>query len=205
VSRGIKCLRLSLFLCGYFTLWGTSDPTSGPKKLTPTSQSCLRLAKTLPYLTYRLSIYFDNYFSNVTLFANLRALGIGVCGTARSSAIPEDLRVDKNTARKVFPWDHTSAVIVLWQDNNTVFIMSTIHDLNTRTLVNQRRQVLMLFLLRKSLGQKCESSLLIDDYNHYPYGSRYCRSASSMLYNSLAWYIWGIGCLSSTGSWTLLL
>jgi len=77
-------------------------------------------------LIYRFNIYFDNYFSNATPFANLRALGIGACGTARNSTISEDLRVDKNTVRKVLAWDHTSTVIDngvlcgLWQDNNTV-------------------------------------------------------------------------------------
>jgi len=159
----------------------TSAATSNqPIKLTPTSQTCLRLAKVLPYMTYRFNIYFDNYFSNVALFAILRELGISACGTARSSTIPEPLRIDNNTARKVLPWDHTSAVIEsgvlcgLWQDNNTVFVMSTIHDLNTRTLVHRRRPretSTNAASARKIFASDVRKLLLIpsliDDYNQY--------------------------------------
>lgn len=115
------------------------------RKLTSTSETCLLLSKLLPYELDDFSIYFDNYFSNVALFATLRELSIGTCGIARANTLPEALRINKEISGKEFDWGNTIAAIEgnvlcrLWQDNNTVFVMSTIHDFKTDALANKRR------------------------------------------------------------------
>ena len=116
-------------------------PTS--RRLTPTSQICLHLALSLPYQQYQYNIYFDNYFTNIPLFATLREYGIGACGTARSHAVPEAIRVDKKA--KGLEWNDLFGTVEdgvlcgLWQDNAQVLVMSTIHDLKTGTTRLRRR------------------------------------------------------------------
>ena len=115
------------------------------RHLTPTSGICLQLALTLQYKKYDYNIYFDNYFTNISLFATLRDYGIGACGTARSNVIPEELRVDERSARKELEWNDLFGVekdgvlCGLWQDNAQVLVMSTIHDLQTGTTRLRRR------------------------------------------------------------------
>ena len=93
-----------------------------------------------PYKTHQFNIYFDNYFTNIALYATLREYKIGACETARISTIPEELRVDKGLASKELEWNDLFGTVVgdvlcgLWQDNAQVLVMSTIHDLQTGTL-----------------------------------------------------------------------
>ena len=112
---------------------------STDRHLCPTSKICLYLALSLPYQTHQYNIYFDNYFTNIPLFATLREYGIGACGTARMNAVPEALRVDKTLAGKELEWNDLFGTVEdnvlcgLWQDSNQVLLMSTIHDLQTGT------------------------------------------------------------------------
>ena len=79
----------------------------------------------------------DNYFSNVPLFKALLAKGIGAMGTARPTAngFPKTLDVDKDQVRRKLEWNHVCGEIIdeevlaiLWQDNNSVILLSTIHE-----------------------------------------------------------------------------
>lgn len=83
-----------------------SPPISTKRHLCPTSQTCLHLALSLPYQTHQVNIYFDNYFTNMSLYATLREYGIGTCGTARMNTIPEVLQVDKAIASTVLEWNY---------------------------------------------------------------------------------------------------
>jgi len=57
------------------------------EELSNTASIVLQLAKTLPYTTYKFSVFCDNLFTKSKLFSQLRALGIGACGTARANVI----------------------------------------------------------------------------------------------------------------------
>jgi hypothetical protein len=51
--------------------------------LSNTASVVLQLAKTLLYKDYEFSLFNDNLFNKLELFRQLRALGIGACGTTR--------------------------------------------------------------------------------------------------------------------------
>jgi Transposase IS4 len=57
------------------------------KELSNTASLVLQLAKTLLYTTYEFIVFCDNLFTKSKLFSQLRALGIGACGTARADVI----------------------------------------------------------------------------------------------------------------------
>ncbi|CAG8479962.1 3883_t:CDS:2, partial [Acaulospora morrowiae] len=90
----------------------------------------------------------NNYFSNVPLFQNLRQLGIGACGTVckTASGFPKELRIEKNVK---LDWDIRSDIIVngvllvFWQDNGPVTMLSTIHGLVDEEweIKHERRQL----------------------------------------------------------------
>ena len=50
---------------------GLEDHSYDSSGLTPTSHTCLRLSQVLPYRNENFTIYFDNFFSHVPLFACL--------------------------------------------------------------------------------------------------------------------------------------
>jgi len=98
----------------------------------------------------------------------------------QSSTIPTELPIDKGIARKFLPWNHTSAIAVdnvicgLWQDNSTVFLISTIHDLQTGRLVNRRRPgdtstnaTSTHKVFRSDVRKLLVIPSLIDDYNQH--------------------------------------
>ena len=62
-------------------------PVGHTGNLTTTSTTCLRLAQVLPYHQWPYTIYFDTFFSNTALFATLRELRTGACGTARKNQV----------------------------------------------------------------------------------------------------------------------
>lgn len=70
----------------------------------------------------------------------MREYGIGACGTARHSVIPEALQIDKISAHKQLEWNDLFGVVEdgvlcgLWKDSTQVYVMSTIHDLQTGTM-----------------------------------------------------------------------
>ena len=111
----------------------------GTMYLTATSQTCIQLALTLPYQKYDYNVYFDKYFTNISLFATSRDYGIGAYGTARKHMILEELWVDDCSARKELEWndlfgvEKDGALCGLWQYSAQVLVMSTIYDLQTGT------------------------------------------------------------------------
>ena len=154
-------------------------PIPASRRLTATSQICLHLALSLPYQKNRYNIYFDNYFTNVQLFATLCEYDIGACGTAKANVMPKALRIDKASARKDLIWNDLFGVIEdgvlcgLWQDNNQVNIMSSIHDLRTGTAKLRRcpkGKAPHTAISRAAFGKSTKKMLtipdLIDDYNH---------------------------------------
>lgn len=109
--------------------------------LTPTGAMCLHLAKQLPYTSHAFNIFTDNYYTTLDLLSNLRAVGIGGCGTTRRdrTGYPEELKIPANAETKV-EYHFTSGAVnrergvgtLLWFDNAPVSIMTTIHILAGR-------------------------------------------------------------------------
>lgn len=133
----------------------------------------------------------DNYFSNVPLFKALLADDIGAMGTVRPNAedFPEILKVEKAQARKHLPWGYYTGVIVgdgdvfasIWQDNNTVNLLTSIHDFNSFTLATRRRpkntstnakQSQKLFDIQGVTVHTKRLAIpqIIDEYNHHRNG-----------------------------------
>lgn len=72
---------------------------------------------------------------------------IGVAGTTRPERLefPSELDISKPIARSILKWNHLSGVVVdnvcavLWQDNNTVLLLTTIHDIQKLVLSTTKR------------------------------------------------------------------
>jgi hypothetical protein len=61
------------------------------KDLTPTGSMVLGLAKRLPKLIGQpFTVYLDNYFTSIALFRIMRGIGIGACGTTRTTSSHEE-------------------------------------------------------------------------------------------------------------------
>ena len=152
-----------------------------PGALTPTSAMVLHLAKQLPYTTMAFMIFTDNYYTTVELLQQLRAIGIGGCGTRRktSAGYPESLKVPERVQGKV-EYHYSTGVItggvavLLWFDNAPVSLMTTIHRLKgRRSQVTKTRK-------RPTRSNPCAASQIfrsapqlllnipacVDDYNH---------------------------------------
>ena len=134
--------------------------------LTPTSTTCLRLAQLLPYYRWQYNIYFDSFFSNITLFATLRGLGIGAYGTACKNQVPAELQEYDHDHPKP-EWNdlasvsHNNVLCMRWQDNARVFMMTTIHDLNDGVVTNRRRSRKGIPAVRKVFGEDIRKLLTI--------------------------------------------
>jgi len=125
-----------------------SNLYSGQVKLSPTSQAVYQLASALPSQSFSFTIYIDNYFSNIRLFHALRERQIGACGTSRptSAEYPKAFKFGK--MKPVFPLNTISGVVsgdvlvCLWQDNNLVRFMSTVHEITPegRNFPNKQRR-----------------------------------------------------------------
>jgi hypothetical protein len=119
------------------------------KDLSPTAIVVLHLAKTLPHITYEFNVFCDNLFTKSNLFSQLRALGIGACGTARAD-VTLSLFGKIHEARKPawgILWskiqdDDTSdsVLISLWQDSAVVKFATTIHQ-GTEWVVRERKKL----------------------------------------------------------------
>jgi len=86
----------------------------------------------------------------------------------------------KGLAKTVLEWNHLSAVVVddlcevLWLDNSTVLLLTTIHDLRSMALSNKRKPATTstnVKAARAPFGEKEHRKLLpipelIVDYNH---------------------------------------
>jgi hypothetical protein len=150
--------------------------------LTPTGCLVRALALSLP--RRHLTIYLDNYFTSIPLFAELRACNFGAVGTIRPyNEFPYGLAELKNRFATKLEWNTLLAAVVdevlclAWQDNNIVLGLSNIHTVDkaddfiekarkrpAKTSTNGR-------IVRKVFGDDYVKELqiprFIDDYNHY--------------------------------------
>lgn len=149
--------------------------------LTPTAAAVYQLATTLPRANQRFEIFMDNLFTNVPLFVALRKLGIGAAGTTRinASGFPDCLKIERDKAKSILQWGHLSGSVVdgicclVWQDNNSVFFMTSFHDIH-KTVVRLRRRPKLSStngqMVREVFGnQVCKAipiPVFIDDYNY---------------------------------------
>jgi hypothetical protein len=141
----------------------------------------MELITTSPVASY--SIYMDNYFSSVALFNHLYALQYGACGTARpTNGIPPQLQKLKEHAKEI-PWGTLYALLVsnvlclAWQDNNTVFTLSTLHSADSFVPCKRKRPGKIstnASIARRIFGNEVTKELdipiFINDYNHYMNG-----------------------------------
>lgn len=159
--------------------------------LNNTSSMVWGLAQSLPGARYCFDVYMDNYFTNVPLFQARLDHGVGAMGTARPNAtkMPDILKVDKAKAKQQLSWEFYTGVIVgnddvfasMWQNNNSVLLLSTIHDSNSFTLANRCRpkeNSTNAIQSQKPLTtngitvhtKKLPIPSIIDDYNHHMNG-----------------------------------
>ena len=101
----------------------------------PTTRAVCHLVFAFSFLSGQYNVYMDNYFTNIPLFQHLRDHGIGAIGTTRAKRhdFPTAFSISKEVTSKLLEWNHLSGIVVngvctaLWQDNNTVFFLTTIH------------------------------------------------------------------------------
>ena len=111
--------------------------------------------KTLPYTTYKFTLFCDNLFGNPQLFSLLRSLGIGACGTARRH-ITKPIFGDVDNQKAMWGTlrlaivaaflqaqetisDDRTVLVSLQQDSNKVGFCTTIHD-GTGWIVRPRKR-----------------------------------------------------------------
>jgi hypothetical protein len=173
---------------GYIYNWVWSSREKGLQDvfnfpdLTKTACLVRSLALSLPrrYIT----IYMDNYFTSIPLFAELQACKFGAVGTTRPhKQFPSELSIIKKRFAKRLEWNTLLAAVVndilclAWQDNNIVLGLSNIHTVDkaedfrekkrkrpAKTSTNGR-------LVRGVFGDLPVKELpipcFIDDYNQY--------------------------------------
>lgn len=113
------------------------NPTlyTGNLDLSQTSKAVYQLVSTLPYHSHRFTLYMDNYFTNIHLLSALRDIGIGGCGTARPNSKEYPASFKFGQRKPCFPHNTISGVVcrdvlaVLWQDNNLVRFLTTVHSI----------------------------------------------------------------------------
>ena len=149
----------------------------------PTLQAVCHLVFSLPFNSYQFNIYMDNYFTTIPLFRHLRNYGIGAAGTTRAKRpdFPSVLAINKDITKKILEWNHLSGEVVngvcavLWQDNNTVLFLTTIHNLQELVLSDRRKPKKTstnAIAARKPFADHEHRKLLpipalVDDYNQY--------------------------------------
>lgn len=107
----------------------------GSLSLSVTSKAVYQLGLSLPYRTYRFTMYMDNYFTNIRLLNALREIGIVACGTARPNSAEYPRQFKFGRKKPCFPHNTISGVVhrnvlsVLWQDNNLVRFLTTVHEI----------------------------------------------------------------------------
>jgi len=151
------------------------EQVSQAKGFSPTTQAVCHLVFRLPFQQFQFNVYMDNYFSTIPLFQHLREHGIGAAGTTRPGRqeFPPELALDKSLARRILEWNHLSGIVVngvcsiLWQDNNIVRFLTTIHDVRQLVLANRRKpkksstKLQMLHLLTKHLVSSSTASFYL--------------------------------------------
>ncbi len=94
----------------------------------------VQIVKSLSWL-YKYVIYLNNFFSSIDLFMILKALRMKVVRmTKQNSEFDENLLKLKTVITKEKNWDTTAVTTVknhvlcmIWQNNNTVLLMTTTH------------------------------------------------------------------------------
>jgi len=162
--------------------WQKNPTQPNEMQFSPTSHAVCTLVFQLPFKHYHFNIFFDNLFTTIPLLRYLCFHGIGVAGTTRPERqeFSEELEVVKGLAKTVLEWNHLSAVVVddvcaaLWQDNSTMLLLTTIHDLRSMVLSKRRKPATTSTnakAARRPFGEKEHRKLLpipelIMDYNH---------------------------------------
>ena len=107
----------------------------GPSRqsLSPTSCAVFQLLSSLPSESHRFILYYDNDFSNISLFIALREYSIAACGTVRPISAVYTVRFKIDKRKKCLAWNTLTAVAigpilaVLWQDKTLVRFLTTYH------------------------------------------------------------------------------
>ena len=151
--------------------------------MTPTAQAVCHLVFSLPFESYQFNIYMDNDFTSILLFRHLRDHRIGAAGTTRAKHpdFPPVFAISKDITSRILERNHLSGVVVngvctpLWQDNNTILFLTTIHNLRQLVLSNRRKprkksSNLNALTARKPFAETGHKKLLpipalVDDYN----------------------------------------
>ena len=108
-------------------------------------------AKVVMSLTKKLTglyhhVYFDNYFTSISLLINLLKIGIYNCGTMRTNrkGSPDDL---KAVAKKGFTergqskiWQYNNVTISVWQDTKPVVVAATNCDPTASNSVTRKQR-----------------------------------------------------------------
>ena len=123
-------------------------PTSqrhGPDQISPdiAAEGLSDTSSIVQEMTSRLpkhlacNLYIDNYYTSLPLLSVLRKNGIGGCGTAQTSSnnFTPDLILLKNKSSRLLEYHERAGtvvdgvVVMLWMDNTSVSMMTTIHQL----------------------------------------------------------------------------
>ncbi|KAK3727392.1 hypothetical protein RRG08_038749 [Elysia crispata] len=93
-------------------------------------------------------IFFDKFYTTVTLMKDLFMIGIGACGTIlfNRRGFPTELKnikeFEKGSKRGDYRWSRDEEVLtVQWRDNKTISVMSTFHEANSTEKVTRRTKV----------------------------------------------------------------
>ena len=131
-------------------------------------------------------VFMDNFFSSPKLFAHLKDLDIGACGTIRCcrKGLPPDVTAVKlKKGEKPVFWSKHDMVLTTWQDTACVTALSTCHD---SSVVDKQ--------VKLKVGEgfrTLKKPALVDDYNMNMNGvdrfDQYC-SYYNFPHKSQKWY-----------------
>jgi len=163
---------------------GISDLSSFYKEIISISASTVAIVyqlveQTLPYCTHDFTVFTDNLFSTPDLFAKLRSMGVGACGTSR---VQKGRYPDYCISPELMPWNavfggqvtgtNGAVLAAEWQDNSQVHMLTTVHNLHDRVTRNRKRPRLTSTngpLIRPVFGDQHTMAApiphMIDDYN----------------------------------------
>ena len=78
-------------------------------------------------------VYFDNWFTSLSLISILKDHGVIATGTVRADRLGKDLKINKKDikckergAMQVY-WERSRIACVTWNDNGPVTILSNVH------------------------------------------------------------------------------
>lgn len=131
---------------------GIEETQDSHPHLSPTACGVLTLALDLPYEKHKYVIFMDNLFTSYDLLSALRSYGIGAVGTVRSDRMQgmfEEEILATNNGR-LMDWGEIRTqilwfeggepvLLIIWQDQAVVRLMSTVHDGLGYMLRNRRR------------------------------------------------------------------